>query len=32
MRAKAEQEFGQAAMFQAWAAVFDGTPGPVRPC
>jgi len=31
-RAKAEQEFGQAAMFQAWAAVFDGTPGPVRPC
>jgi len=31
-RAKAEQEFGQAAMFQAWAAVFDGTTGPVRSC
>ncbi len=30
-RAKAEQEFDQAKMFQAWAAVFDGTLGPVRP-
>ncbi len=30
-RTKAEQEFNQATMFQAWAAVFDGTLGPVRP-
>ena len=30
-RIKAEQEFNQEAMFQAWAAAFDGTPGPVPP-
>lgn len=30
-RAKAEQEFNQEAMFQAWAAAFDGTPGPAQP-
>ncbi len=30
-RAKAEQDFDQAKMFQAWAAVFDGTLGPVGP-
>ena len=30
-RAKAEQEFGQAKMFQAWAGVFDGTLVPVAP-
>lgn len=30
-RAKAEREFDQARMFQAWAAVFDGKLGPVRP-
>lgn len=30
-RAKVEQEFNQEAMFQAWAAVFDGTLGPVQP-
>ncbi len=30
-RAKAEQDFNQDAMFQAWAAAFDGTLGPVQP-
>ena len=30
-RARAEQEFDQAKMFSAWAAVFDGTLGPARP-
>jgi glycosyltransferase involved in cell wall biosynthesis len=30
-RAKAEIEFGQAKMFEAWAGVFDGTLEPVRP-
>ena len=30
-RAKAEQEFGQERMFQAWAGIFDGTLGPVQP-
>lgn len=29
--AKAEQEFNQEAMFQAWAAAFDGTLGPMQP-
>ncbi len=29
--AKAEQKFNQEAMFQAWAAAFDGTLGPVQP-
>ncbi len=30
-RAKAERDFNQDAMFQAWAAAFDGTLGPVQP-
>jgi glycosyltransferase involved in cell wall biosynthesis len=30
-RVKAEQEFNQEAMFQAWAAAFDGTLGPAQP-
>lgn len=30
-RIKAEREFDQARMFEAWAAVFDGTLGPVSP-
>ena len=30
-RTRAEQEFDQAKMFQAWASVFDGTLGPVQP-
>ncbi len=30
-RAKAERDFNQSAMFQAWAAAFDGTLGPTRP-
>jgi len=30
-RAKAENDFGQARMFEAWAAVFDGTLDPVQP-
>jgi len=29
-RVKAEAEFGQAQMFKSWAAVFDGTLGPVE--
>jgi len=28
---KAEQEFDQTTMFRSWAAVFDGTLGPVQP-
>lgn len=30
-RAKAERDFNQNAMFEAWAAAFDGTLGPVQP-
>ena len=30
-RAKAEQDFNQDVMFQAWAATFDGTLGPAQP-
>lgn len=30
-RTKAEQDFDQARMFSAWAAVFDGTLGPAQP-